>query len=117
VALLGIHEAAATKYAERSAMQLGATEAEGEDVSKVLRIAMRNGVSLIPRDSLPNAKWRIALGNASQVANENRPVESRNRPDRRGCDSSPGRGLGRQNRALTARASWPRATCRTERER
>src|SRR5262249_48610772 len=51
-------------------MQLGATEAEGEDVSKALRIAMRNGVSLIPRDSLPNAKWRIALGNASQVANE-----------------------------------------------
>jgi len=68
--LLGIHEAAATNYAERSAMQLGATEAKGEGVSKALRIAMRNGVSLIPRDSLPNAKWRIALGNASQVANE-----------------------------------------------
>jgi hypothetical protein len=31
---------------------------------------MRNGVSLIPRDSLPNAKWCIALGNTSQVVNE-----------------------------------------------
>jgi len=46
-------------------MQLGVT-----DVSKALALAMRNGTPLLPRDELPNAKWRIALGKASQVANE-----------------------------------------------